>query len=186
MAQENCEYYWLHFSGVKVGDFLAEVGLLSGVVSPGGRAHKVFELFENIVAAYNMEMKFADDYASGLLISLISLIASPLILPPPFYRAVKFLSDVQANFTIKEIAANLGMTESYFIRAFKKASGVTPLAFRNNKRIILAKNLLRETDFSIHEIARLCGMEDALYFSRFFKRAEGVSPLLYRQKTKTL
>jgi AraC family transcriptional regulator len=109
-----------------------------------------------------------------------------LILPPPFYRAVKLLSDVQANFTIKEIAANLGMTESYFIRAFKKALGVTPLAFRNNKRIILAKNLLRETDFSIHEIARLCGMEDALYFSRFFKRAEGVSPLLYRQKTKTL
>ena len=169
-----------------MGSFLAEVGLLSGVVSLGAKAHKVFELFENIVAAYNMEIKFVDDYANGLLIALISLIASPLMLPPPFYKAVKFLSDVQANFTIKEIASNIGMAESYFIRAFKKALGVTPLTFRNKKRMIVAKNLLRETDFSIHEIARLCGMDDNLYFSRFFKRFEGVSPLLYRQKTKML
>ena len=186
VARENCEYYWLHFSGAKVGVFLAEVGLLSGLVSLGGKAHKVFELFENIIAAYNMEMKFADDYANGLLISLISLIASPLILPPPFYKAVKLLSDVHANFTMKEIASNIGMAESYFIRTFKKVLGVTPLAFRNKKRIIIAKNLLRETDFSINEIARLCGMDDALYFSRFFKRFEGVSPLLYRQKIKNL
>jgi AraC-like DNA-binding protein len=186
MARENCEYYWVHFSGGKVVSFLAEGGLLSGVVSLGAKAHKVFELFENIVAAYNMEIKFVDDYANGLLIALISLIASPLMLPPPFYKAVKFLSDVQANFTIKEIASNIGMTESYFIRAFKKALGVTPLTFRNKKRMIVAKNLLRETDFSIHEIARLCGMDDNLYFSRFFKRFEGVSPLLYRQKTKML
>jgi AraC-like DNA-binding protein len=107
-------------------------------------------------------------------------------LPSPFYKAIKILSDVDINAPIKEVALSVGMNESYFIRAFKKTVGVSPLAYRNEKRITVAKNLLHETDFSVNEIASLCGFNDAMYFSRLFKLKEGISPLAYRRKVKNL
>jgi YesN/AraC family two-component response regulator len=51
-----------------------------------------------------------------------------------------------------------------------------------NKRILLAKKLLRKTNSSIIEISNSVGYNDALYFSRIFKKKEGISPLAYRKQ----
>ncbi len=50
------------------------------------------------------------------------------------------------------------------------------------KKITHAKELLRYSNSSIEEIARLCGMDDASYFNKVFKKMEGCTASEYRKQ----
>lgn len=67
------------------------------------------------------------------------------------------------------------------MKLFKKTLGVSPQEYYAELIIDKSSNLLIDTDYNISEIAKLCGVEDALYFSRMFKKHMGVSQLTYRK-----
>ena len=50
------------------------------------------------------------------------------------------------------------------------------------KRLSLAKNLLRKTDMSIVEIAERSGFSYSSYFVRLFKKKTGITPQQYREQ----
>lgn len=50
------------------------------------------------------------------------------------------------------------------------------------KKSPMAKELLRYSNSSIEEIARLCGMDDASYFNKVFKKMEGCTASEYRKQ----
>jgi len=50
------------------------------------------------------------------------------------------------------------------------------------RRILHSKNLLRNSNFSITEVARMTGFSSSNYFTQYFKNNTGLSPLKYRQK----
>ena len=79
-----------------------------------------------------------------------------------------------------------GISEFYFIKLFKKSLGISPQEYY--AKIIIDKStyLLINTDYSISEIATLCGIEDALYFSRMFKKHTGISPRAYRKSESNI
>jgi AraC-like DNA-binding protein len=53
--------------------------------------------------------------------------------------------------------------------------------YLNDLRVGEAKNLLRETDLPLIEIASRVGFEDQSYFSRVFRNVVGISPGRYRR-----
>ena len=53
-----------------------------------------------------------------------------------------------------------------------------------SRRIEESKYLLRETDMSMSQIARILGFSSASYFSQSFRRAEGTSPISYRKEKR--
>lgn len=177
----DCEYYWIHFSGTKVEKFLEKLNIFCGNIKLNNKANRVINLIEDIFTAYQMQLEYVDDYAKGLLTSLLALIASPILIPPPFFKAIKVLSDVTSDYTIKEIAQECNMSEGHFIREFKNAIGLSPLSYRLSNKIKIAKDLLCGTYLSINQISSACGFEDAMYFSRIFKRREGISPMQFRK-----
>lgn len=185
VAGENTLYYWLHFSGKDVEEILKSLNISQGVFDLKENSNKAENLFKMILSAYSTEMSYADEYASGLIISLLSLIASPVNIPSPFFRAIKILSDVNDTTSIKDIAASYSMSESHFIREFKKVTGTSPLSYKTNKRIEAAKEMLLSTNLSIHEISFMSGFSDPLYFSRIFKSRERLSPIEFRRKNIT-
>ncbi len=70
----------------------------------------------------------------------------------------------------------------YLRKLFKKEVGATPLEYMTRLRMKKASTMLiaqGDSDYSVAEIARLCGYEDALYFSRVFKKTFGVSPTAF-------
>ena len=68
------------------------------------------------------------------------------------------------------------------IREFKKEYGTTIIRYVLAKKITHAKELLRYSNSSIEEIARLCGMDDASYFNKVFKKMEGCTASEYRKQ----
>ncbi|PIY48354.1 MAG: AraC family transcriptional regulator, partial [Armatimonadetes bacterium CG_4_10_14_3_um_filter_59_10] len=65
-------------------------------------------------------------------------------------------------------------------RAFRNATGCSPLDYLVRVRIHHAMELLKEADLSIAEVARRVGFADSNYFSRQFRALVGSSPRGYR------
>ena len=86
------------------------------------------------------------------------------------------------DISIENYAQTRGMSVSWFIRNFKKYTGMTPMQFIVSLRVNNAQILLEQTNYSIYEIAKIVGYDDQLYFSRLFRKQKGVSPSQYRKR----
>ena len=75
-----------------------------------------------------------------------------------------------------------GLAERSFKRRFKRATGMTPIAYVQVVRLEQAKQLLETTDQSIDAIAEQVGYEDASFFGRLFHRRVGLTPAEYRRR----
>ena len=89
-------------------------------------------------------------------------------------------ANLQFHITTEELSALVHMQPNYFIRRFKAACGLPPIAYLGHLRIYKAMELLVSTTESIEQIARTVGFTDTSYFSRFFRKNCGVTPSEYR------
>ncbi len=90
-------------------------------------------------------------------------------------------ADLTADLTLRTIAKMNGVSESYFSTLFKKETGQSFIQYVTEKRIDLAKNLLRTTNLQIQTVAQHCGIYDVHYFSKMFKARTGKTPKEYRE-----
>jgi len=98
------------------------------------------------------------------------------------YAVSYFNENYNKDISIEQYAESRGMSVSWFIRNFKKYTGMTPMQFIVSRRINNAQLLLEQTNYSINEIARIVGYDDQLYFSRLFRKQKGFSPSQYRKR----
>lgn len=83
------------------------------------------------------------------------------------------------NYALDAFIRELPFNYDYLRKLFKKEIGMSPLEYLTNLRMSSAEKLLTAmwtNDYSISEIAQMCGYEDALYFSRVFKKHFGCAP----------
>jgi two-component system response regulator YesN len=88
----------------------------------------------------------------------------------------------QQKITISDIAASIGISETYLSHLYKKESGENIVDYLTKYRLEQAKELLRNSELRTYEIADRVGFADANYFSKQFKRYEGINPLDYRNQ----
>lgn len=88
------------------------------------------------------------------------------------------------NITIHELANLLHFSEQYFMRFFKKHTGMTCVDYINDYRLNRATDLLAGTDITIMEIAMKVGMNNVSYFNRMFKRKFQITPRDYRKRMR--
>lgn len=69
---------------------------------------------------------------------------------------------------------------SYLSRFFKQERGVNLSEYIDKCRIRKAKELLRDGDLKVREVASFVGYEAAHSFTRFFKKGTGLTPQEYR------
>ncbi len=96
-------------------------------------------------------------------------------------RVVEFIrKHYQERLTLEYVSSIANMNRTYFSRLFKKEMGVGFVDYVTQYRIERAKDLLRNKDLRVHEIAELTGFVDENYFSKVFKRYTGISPTAFR------
>jgi AraC-like DNA-binding protein len=87
-------------------------------------------------------------------------------------------SDPAAPISLSDLAAETGLSRYQVIRAFSKQLGMTPHAYVMQKRIQLARHLLRRR-ISLAEVAVVAGFYDQPHFTRSFTRQLGITPSRY-------
>ena len=81
---------------------------------------------------------------------------------------------------LSDLATLLNISESHFSHQFKQAIGMTPHQYLLQQRIERAKQLLKESDRSIMDIAFLCGFNSHSHLSKQFRQLTGMTPKAYR------
>lgn len=86
---------------------------------------------------------------------------------------------------IRDLADIARLSVRHFSEAFRTSVGAQPHAFITARRIARAKDLMRDSDDPLSEIAAACGLSDQSHLSRLFRRATGVSPNAWRRQHRS-
>lgn len=78
--------------------------------------------------------------------------------------------------TLDEVAAAAYMSSNYFSSYFRKVTGISFSEYVTRIRISRARELLRDTDKSVMEIAMECGFHNISNFYRLYKKHVGKPP----------
>lgn len=97
-------------------------------------------------------------------------------------RVLAYIDEHAAEpFSLTELAQLVGLSASYFCRAFSQSFGMPPQRFQSSRRIQRARILLTNRFASVTDVALAVGYEDASVFCRAFRRVTGLTPSAYRR-----
>jgi len=119
-----------------------------------------------------------------------SVQSRPTTLPPtpvvPHQRMRQLIEFIEVNLdqplTLDAMAGQIGLSPLYLARAFKAAVGQSPHQYVLARRIERAKELLRNTEMPIIDVALSVGFSSQSHLSHWMIRHSGVSPGVYRRR----
>lgn len=92
-------------------------------------------------------------------------------------KVIAFLSENFAeDFSLDDVAANVGITKNYLCNAFKHNTGTTINACLNMIRIRKAAELIVYSDLPLPQVSQMCGYVSVSHFNRVFMRYVGLPP----------
>lgn len=105
----------------------------------------------------------------------------------PFTRMLDYIENhyCRSNLTYEEVAQAGGVGKTYVSKLFRARLGMSYIEYLTSVRMDRACGLLRTTDFSVQDIVRMVGYENASSFRRCFKERYGISAVEYRRRERT-
>ena len=101
--------------------------------------------------------------------------------PHKLRRAIEYIDEnLGSPVTLVALANAVALSPGHFAHAFREATGVAPHRYVVERRVELAKSLLRHSDLPITEIADRIGCSSHSHFSVLFHRVTGFSPRQFR------
>lgn len=87
---------------------------------------------------------------------------------------------------LEELAGELGCSDRHLRRIFQIEYGVSPIQYLQTCRLLLAKNLLTDTSFSILDVALAAGFGSLRRFNDLFKKRYNMTPSVLRKGKKVM
>lgn len=84
------------------------------------------------------------------------------------------------NIGLSDCGRHFHLSSNYITRMFKKYTGLSYITYINELKIKKAVELLKDTDFSIKEVAQKVGYNNLNYFYKNFNMITGVTPKNYK------
>lgn len=99
------------------------------------------------------------------------------------YRAARMLEEnCGSGLGLDELALRLGCTDRHLRRVFTAEYHVPPVQYLQTCRLLLAKNLLTDTNISVLEVAMAAGFGSVRRFNDLFKKQYNLSPQVLRKR----
>ncbi|THF83908.1 AraC family transcriptional regulator [Cohnella fermenti] len=92
-------------------------------------------------------------------------------------------TNYRCDISLDNCAEQVGCNPFFLSKTFKQVTGKNFIDYLTELRTDKAKELLRETELRINEIAELVGYQHS-YFNRIFKKLEGMTPTHYRELSR--
>ncbi|MCP4328217.1 MAG: GlxA family transcriptional regulator [Alphaproteobacteria bacterium] len=101
---------------------------------------------------------------------------------PPLARAIELMeSQIEEPVTVANIARRVDANQRDLERLFKKYLMTTPMRYYLDLRLRLAHRMLRQTKWTVAEIAVRCGFNSASALARAFRARFNLSPTAARR-----
>ena len=89
----------------------------------------------------------------------------------------------EPDFSVEDLSRAVGMSHSQLHRKMVALTGHSTQKFVRNLRLCKAKELLRQTDLTVAEIAYQTGFSEPGYFTKVFVTEFGATPTEWRRST---
>lgn len=122
--------------------------------------------FEDFLSKLRSHLEFMDVYKFSKLIKEV---------------CIYIMQNYSNKLSVEIIAKQFFVSEGHLMRAFKKETNMTIIEFIMEYRIYIAKNLLKNKNNKIYDVARKVGYDDTKYFSKVFKKITGEAPNNYNR-----
>ena len=100
-----------------------------------------------------------------------------------FHRFVSLVGEhYKQQRTVGFYAERLSLTPHYLSALIKQTSGETVMQWINKMVVFKAKELLKEGNLLVYEIADELNFPNPSFFSRFFKKQTGITPFQYQKQ----
>ncbi|MGI6046964.1 MAG: AraC family transcriptional regulator [Petrimonas sp.] len=155
-----------------------------------GTNEELVNLFLTAIRVAKEDKKSAQQYLAGIVFHILGMILS--LSQNKSYdkrestqvieRAkIIMRENIHKDIDVKEIAAKLGKSYSWFRKFFKEYTGYAPAQYFQELKLRRAKKLLTETNLPIKEIAYELNFSSIEYFLSFFKQRVNITPSEYRK-----
>lgn len=150
-------------------------------------------VFNNLINTLNTGLNTYPQILSCLTIQILGIVyASALLKEKPQSHKedvinnlrYKIHEDWDKPLNMEELADQYHISYTWFRKAFKEISGVSPGQYHLNLKIDKACQMLKETELPIAQIALATGFVTEFHFSRIFKKKITLAPSRYRQQFK--
>lgn len=96
----------------------------------------------------------------------------------PYAKKLKSLldSEFKINKSLHLYSKEIGISKEWLIRYFKKSYGVSPIEYRNKKRMFEAMFLLHVEKDKIIDLSHNMGFNDLKHFNQLFKKTIATTP----------
>ena len=112
----------------------------------------------------------------------LSLADSSQVLAQHAARLIELAARSGADPYLPDIAAQLGVTDRHLRRIFRLAHGVTPIDYLSTQRLLLAKQLLTDTDMPVTQVALASGHASLRRFNAAFMQRYRMNPSALRKQ----
>ena len=130
--------------------------------------------------AWAMAAHLVETHGRGSIVR--SIVHYPGLTDRQLKRAEEYMLDhMDGDLGVEDLAAAAGLNPVYFARQFKLRTGSSPHRYLRSLRVKRAKELLRNDDMSIAEIALICGFCHQEHMTRVFKGECGTTPAAFRR-----
>ncbi|CAM3987915.1 AraC family transcriptional regulator [Paenibacillus alkaliterrae] len=89
----------------------------------------------------------------------------------------------ETDISLEMCAETMGTTSYTLSKAFRQTTGKNFIDFLTDVRLDKARELLRDTEIKVNDIAQQVGYQPS-YFHRIFKKREGLSPTKFRENSR--
>ncbi len=145
---------------------------LIGIVLGESVAHKVEQQFSHEIRKPFRDTHYADDHTTSHQDESIVSVQAWL------------LKNFDNEIGLDLLCTISGLNARTLNRRFHQATGDSPMNYLKKLRLDQARDLLKNTDLGVTEIALQVGYSDPDYFSRLFKRQYHLSPTSFRRSVR--
>jgi AraC family transcriptional regulator len=172
--RSNLTIEWIHY--YLEPTFLSQIGLAlkSSLEENGGGSRLYADSIATALAAhllghYSTRNHHFREYEDGLSKQKLQ-------------QAVEYIqAHLGEDLSLAEIANQLGMSQYYFCRLFKRSTGMSPHQYLIRQRVEQAKYLLKQPDRTITSVAIECGFANQSHFAKCFRQRTGMNPKQFRK-----
>jgi YesN/AraC family two-component response regulator len=178
-------YRWLTMDGNMNEDLIRAFALPRRPFYAGACPEELFMKLESEIFDIS---PFGQRRASSTAYSILALSAgvrpkedaSDLIVE----KCISIISEnyKEPDLNINTLSEKLNIHRTNLSKIFKKKMGISPIEHLVSIRMQKALSLLKETNFTIAEIAEQTGYSDSNYFSKAVKKTIGLSPGKFRKQ----
>ena len=161
----------------------------------GGQAEDIAWACSKARACLDGEVTRGEAVLEGLGALLRALIAAYCGVNEFSPTVRSLMADIDKNisdptYSLENSIKNLPLNYDYVRKLFRREVGQTPLGYLTAKRMSLAREIMlsgvtnRYSNYTVSQIAEMCGFAEPLYFSRVFKKYYGISPKEYAENNR--